>query len=51
MLYEEVLEKGHCTAISTDGMSEAEWLEHRRKGIGGKFLGYLFSGGGLNLKE
>ena len=41
MLYEEVLEKGHCTAISTDGMSEAEWLEHRRKGIGGSDSGAL----------
>ena len=41
MLYEEVLKKGHCTAISTEGMSEAEWLENRRNGIGGSDSGAL----------
>lgn len=45
MLYEEVLENGHCTAISTEGMSESEWLEKRRKGIGGSDAGAIM---GLN---
>lgn len=41
MLYEKILEKGLCTAISTDGMSEEEWLENRRKGIGGSDSGAI----------
>lgn len=41
MLYEEVLEKGCCTATNTDGMSEDAWLEKRRSGIGGSDSGAL----------
>ena len=41
MLYEDVLEKGFCSAISTDGMSESEWLENRRRGIGGSDSGAI----------
>ena len=41
MLYEKVLEKGCCTAISTEGMSESEWLEKRRAGIGGSDSGAI----------
>lgn len=45
MLVEEVLEKGFCSAISTDGMKEDEWLEKRRAGIGGSDAGAIL---GLN---
>ena len=41
MLYEEILKKGLCTAISTEGMTEDEWLEKRRNGIGGSDSGAL----------
>lgn len=41
MLYEDVLKKGFCTAISTDGMDEETWLERRREGIGGSDSGAI----------
>ena len=41
MLYEEIIKNGVCTAISTDGMSESEWLEHRTHGIGGSDSGAI----------
>ena len=41
MLYEDVLKKGCCTAISTEGMSESEWLQQRTHGIGGSDSGAI----------
>ena len=44
-LVDEILSTEVCTAISTDGMSESEWLEKRRSGIGGSDSGAIL---GLN---
>lgn len=41
MLSDDVLKNGFCTAISTNGMSEEQWLENRRKGIGGSDSGAI----------
>ena len=45
MIVNEVLKNGFCTAISTEGMNESEWLEKRRTGIGGSDSGAIL---GLN---
>ena len=45
MIVDEILKTGVCKAISTDGMSESEWLEKRRSGIGGSDSGAIL---GLN---